>query len=80
MKNGAMATILLVEDDAVLCETLRYNLEREGYDTLATDNGASGLQLARSSRPDLVILDVMLPDLDGFRSAASCVTKARSQS
>lgn len=61
-----MAKILLVEDDAVLCETLRYNLEREGYDTLATGNGASGLELARSAHPDLVILDVMLPDLDGF--------------
>jgi DNA-binding response OmpR family regulator len=61
-----MARILLVEDDAVLCDTLRYNLEREGYDTLTTGNGAAGLSLARSAHPDLVILDVMLPDLDGF--------------
>ncbi|GIV97347.1 MAG: DNA-binding response regulator [Herpetosiphonaceae bacterium] len=61
-----MAKILLVEDDAVLCETLRYNLDREGYETLTAGDGAQALELARSAQPDLVILDVMLPGLDGF--------------
>ncbi len=61
-----MAKILLVEDDAVLRDTLRYNLEREGYEVNTSGNGAQGLAIARSAHPDLVILDVMLPDLDGL--------------
>ncbi|HEY1015970.1 MAG TPA: response regulator transcription factor, partial [Herpetosiphonaceae bacterium] len=61
-----MATILLVEDEAVLADTLRYNLEREGYTVLTASDGVTGLDLARSANPDLLILDVMLPKLDGF--------------
>jgi DNA-binding response OmpR family regulator len=61
-----MQTILLVEDDPTLSETLRYNLEREGYTVLMANDGALGLELARQEQPDLVILDVMLPRLDGF--------------
>jgi DNA-binding response OmpR family regulator len=61
-----MAKILLVEDDDVLAETLQYNLKRAGYETLATGNGATGLHMARSAHPDLIILDIMLPDLDGL--------------
>jgi len=61
-----MATILLVEDDATLAETLRYNIEREGYGVLMASDGVQGLELARRERPDLVVLDVMLPRLDGF--------------
>ncbi|MFQ3662552.1 MAG: response regulator transcription factor [Chloroflexaceae bacterium] len=61
-----MATILLVEDDATLAETLRYNIEREGYGVLMASDGVQGLELARRERPDLVVLDIMLPRLDGF--------------
>ncbi len=61
-----MPTILLVEDDQTLSETLGYNLEREGYTVHAAADGVAGLDLARRERPDLVILDVMLPRLDGF--------------
>lgn len=61
-----MATILLVEDDAVLSETLRYNLEREGHMVLGANDGVQALELARKEQPDLVLLDVMLPRLDGF--------------
>lgn len=61
-----MAKILLIEDDIVLCETLSYNLQREGYETLTAGDGIAGLDLARTSRPDLIILDVMLPLLDGL--------------
>ncbi len=64
--NARVSTILLVEDETVLAETLRYNLEREGYQVLTASDGVQGLDLARSSQPDLVILDVMLPRLDGF--------------
>jgi DNA-binding response OmpR family regulator len=61
-----MPTILLVEDDPTLSETLRYNLEREGYQVLSALDGVQGLELARRASPDLLILDLMLPRLDGL--------------
>ncbi len=61
-----MATILLVEDETVLAETLRYNLEREGYQVLGASDGVQALEIARREQPDMLILDVMLPRLDGF--------------
>lgn len=61
-----MATLLLVEDDPTLSETLRYNLEREGYTVLSAADGVTGLELARREQPDLLILDLMLPRLDGL--------------
>jgi DNA-binding response OmpR family regulator len=61
-----MAKILLIDPDTVLCEQLRGILGREGYDTLITQEGVPGLKMARESSPDLVILEVSLPNLDGF--------------
>jgi DNA-binding response OmpR family regulator len=61
-----MATILLVEDEQTLAETLRYNFEREGYAVIVANDGVVGLERARRDQPDLVILDIMLPRLDGF--------------
>lgn len=58
--------ILVVEDDATLLEMLNYNLTRQEYMVLAAEDGRTGLQLARKDRPDLIILDVMLPNMDGF--------------
>jgi DNA-binding response OmpR family regulator len=61
-----MATILLVEDEDTLAETLRYNLEREGHTVVLAHDGVVGLEQARQLQPDLVLLDIMLPRLDGF--------------
>jgi DNA-binding response OmpR family regulator len=61
-----MSTILLVEDEITIAETLRYNLEREGYTVIIANDGVVGLERARRDQPDLVILDIMLPRLDGF--------------
>ena len=61
-----MPTILLVEDELSLAETMRYNLEREGYNVLLATDGVQGLELARREGPDLIVLDIMLPRLDGF--------------
>lgn len=61
-----MKRILIVEDDPNLAEGLAYNLERDGYDVLQASDGPSGLRLARERSPDLIVLDVMLPELGGF--------------
>jgi len=61
-----MKTILLVEDDDTLRKTLAYNLSQEGYKVVQTGDGAEALTLAREHDPDLIVLDVMLPTLDGL--------------
>ena len=58
--------ILVVEDEISLQETLMYNLKRQGYEVQICGDGLCALDSARSFRPDLVLLDVMLPGLDGF--------------
>ena len=58
--------ILIVEDEPSLQETLVYNLEREGYQVQSAVDGISALELARKSRPDLILMDIMLPELDGL--------------
>jgi len=62
----AGTTILLVEDDATLRHTLALNLRAEGHRVLEAEDGENGLAAARSETPDLVVLDVMLPRLDGL--------------
>jgi DNA-binding response OmpR family regulator len=58
--------ILVVDDEISLQETLSYNLKKQGYDVETTGNGTEAIELARQNKPDLIILDVMLPGLDGF--------------
>ncbi|MFP4346410.1 MAG: response regulator [Anaerolineales bacterium] len=58
--------ILVVEDELALRETLEYNLQRQGYDVLTTANGVNAIDLAKAEEPDLILLDLMLPGLDGF--------------
>ena len=58
--------ILVVDDEISLQETLAYNLRREGYLVDVAGDGPTALDLARQSKPDLIILDIMLPGLDGF--------------
>ncbi len=58
--------LLIVEDEPTLLETLKYNLERQGYEVVTASDGVQALSTARSEKLDLVILDVMLPGLDGF--------------
>jgi len=58
--------ILVVDDEVSLQETLTYKLEKEGYKVEVAGDGLTALELARSMNPDLVILDVMLPGMDGF--------------
>ncbi|MXX24285.1 MAG: response regulator transcription factor [Caldilineaceae bacterium SB0668_bin_21] len=58
--------LLIVEDEPTLLETLKYSLERQGYDVVTASDGVRALSSAREEKPDLMILDVMLPGLDGF--------------
>src|ERR1017187_1771985 len=58
--------ILIVEDDPTLLDLLKYNLEKEGYITIKAEDGVKALEAARSSQPDFIILDLMLPKMSGF--------------
>ena len=63
---GEKKTVLIVEDEKSIVDIVRFNLEREGYATLTAYDGESGLASARENRPDLILLDVMLPKMIGF--------------
>ncbi len=58
--------VLVVEDEPALVETLEYNLRRQGYEVCTARDGLAALEVARRERPDAIILDIMLPHLDGF--------------
>jgi len=64
--SSRTARILVVEDEPALVETISYNLSREGYEVRAERDGIAGLQAAQTDLPDLVILDLMLPGMDGL--------------
>ena len=61
--------ILIVDDEPDLVETLEVRLRQEDYECLTAHNGHKGLELARTEKPDLVILDIMLPGMDGYKVA-----------
>lgn len=61
-----MKKILLIEDDADLFSLLKYNLEKEGFSLTGQQTGKGALELCRQVRPDLILLDIMLPDSDGL--------------
>lgn len=64
--NLEQKSILIVEDDETLLQTLAYNLGKEGYLVSTAGDGQTGLELARTQSPDLIVLDIMLPELDGL--------------
>jgi DNA-binding response OmpR family regulator len=58
--------VLLVEDEQDVAELIRYNLTKEGYDVVLSSNGNDALRLAREHRPDVLLLDIMVPQLNGW--------------
>jgi DNA-binding response OmpR family regulator len=64
-----MARVLVVEDDPIIRQTVTYALKRAGFETLASGDGLEGLELATKAHPELIVLDLMLPGIDGYRFA-----------
>lgn len=60
--------ILLVDDEPDILEVLAYNLEKDGFDVRTCDNGRKAIELAKEETPDLIILDVMMPEMDGMET------------
>ena len=71
-------TILVVEDEKNIVDILVFNLKREGYKTLEAYDGAAGLRLALERDPDLILLDLMLPKMDGFAVCRSLREQGRT--
>jgi len=67
MSRDAMAdTVLVIEDESDVVDLLRYNLNKAGFSVLIAYDGLAGLEMARRSRPEIVVLDLMLPKMDGY--------------
>jgi DNA-binding response OmpR family regulator len=60
--------LLLIEDDVTLCKVLQFSLTKKGFEVEVANNAISGLQKAYTAKPDAVILDIMLPDMDGWQT------------
>lgn len=71
-----MTKILIVEDEKILRETLAYNLTNQGFDLITSGNGNEALEIMRTDPPDLMILDIMLPGMDGFEICRQVRTKS----
>jgi two-component system phosphate regulon response regulator PhoB len=72
-------TVLIIEDERSLIDVLKYNLEKEGFEVLTATDGQDGLRRAERSVPDLVILDLMLPVLDGLQVCRQLRSDPRTQ-
>jgi two-component system phosphate regulon response regulator PhoB len=72
-------SILIVDDEQDIRELIRFNLEREGYDVLAADTGEQGLEIVQSKLPGLVILDLMLPGMDGLEVCRTLKATAKTE-
>lgn len=66
--NNSSIKILLVDDEADILEILEYNLKQEGYNVYTAENGVQAIQKAKEINPDLIILDVMMPEMDGIEA------------
>ena len=64
-KKAKKAKILLIDDEADLVETIQWMLQSSGYDIVSATNGKEGLELATRERPDLIVLDIRMPVMDG---------------
>ena len=68
MGNTPMRKVLVVDDEEPILELLQYNLEKAGYDVKTASNGLQALEIARKFQPDLILLDIMMPHMDGVET------------
>ena len=68
MPETIVHKILLVDDEPDILDFLSYNLKKEGYTVFTANNGAEGLEIARREKPHLIVLDVMMPEMDGIET------------
>ena len=64
----AQKTVLIVDDEPDILELLEYNLRKEGFEVVQAQNGAQGVKLALERLPDVIVLDIMMPEMDGFEA------------
>jgi DNA-binding response OmpR family regulator len=74
-----MTKVLVIDDEAPIRLLCRVNLEAENMDVLEASDGPGGLELARNERPDVILLDVMMPGLDGWRVAEELMDDERTR-
>jgi len=75
MKAGEKRRILIVEDDPHIAEGLKLNLKLQGHEATIAGNGTEGLRMWKTWNPDLIVLDIMLPDISGFDVCAKLKEK-----
>jgi DNA-binding response OmpR family regulator len=68
LRNRSQTTILVVDDDKDIVQTIKGNLELDGYEVLSAYDGRTGLDMTKTYRPDLIVLDLNLPDIDGIKA------------
>lgn len=68
MASNASITLLIVDDEPDILEFLTYNLEKEGYHVVAAENGQAAIESAKAVNPDLILLDIMMPEMDGIET------------
>jgi two-component system alkaline phosphatase synthesis response regulator PhoP len=68
MSKNSTQRILMVDDEQDILELVKYNLEREGYEVFTAGNGREAIEVAKKVRPDLILLDVMMPEMDGIEA------------
>ena len=71
-------TILIIDDEKDLIELVRYNLEKEGYDAIAASDGQTGVEIAQRHKLDLIVLDLMMPGMDGLEVCRRLRTDPRT--
>ena len=74
--SPAKPKILVVDDDELLRDLLEFKLRSRGYEVELAEDGEAALEVASASPPDLIVLDGMMPGLDGFQSCSGCPTAA----
>lgn len=70
MKNGKPKKVLIIDDDLALCESLKLILEPKDFIVASASNGAEGIRLCQEWQPDIVVLDLLMPGMDGWQVAA----------